>query len=60
MPETDIVDSIMQYESGEMDQEEMIAFFQRIINNGMVWHLQGSYGRTAAAFIQRGFCTRAA
>lgn len=50
------VDDIMRYENGEMDEAETIAFFQGMIDTGFVWQLQGSYGRTAAALIDTGFC----
>lgn len=52
----DIVDEIISYENGEMTQEEGIAFFQKIIDNGMVWTLQGFYGRTAERLIEAGHC----
>lgn len=51
------VDDIIAFESGEMDQEAVIAFFQRIVDSGVVWQLQGSYGRTARALIEAGDVT---
>lgn len=54
-----IVNKIMKYEGGEMSEEETIDFFQELINNGMAWTLQGSYGRTAKALIEAGQCTPA-
>lgn len=54
----DIVDKIIAYESGELDEAETIEFFQQLINTGMAWQLQGSYGRTAMALINAGECTR--
>jgi hypothetical protein len=53
----DTVDKIMAYESGEMSDEEIISFFQELINSGLVWNLQGSYGRTAKQLIDAGICT---
>jgi hypothetical protein len=53
---TDIID----YESGEMDQEDMAEFFQGMINSGVVWQLQGHYGRTAMVLIEAGVCMTAA
>lgn len=50
------VDFIMQYESGECDDQEIIDGFQAMINDGTVWHLQGSYQRTACALIENGHC----
>ena len=53
----DLTDKIIAYESGEMvKQEELVAFFQELIDSGMVWKLQGHYGRTAKALIQGNLC----
>lgn len=51
------VDEIMRYEGGEMSQDEIIEFFQKLIDSGMCWKLQGHYGRTAKNLIESGFCT---
>ena len=51
------INDIMSYENGEMEEEEMIEFFQGLINNGMAWTLQGSYGRMAMRLVEDGFCT---
>lgn len=56
----DIVDKIMAFESGEMDYEETISFFQELIDDGTAWTLQGSYGRAAESLIAGGQCTRPA
>lgn len=53
------VDDIIRYESGEMTEDEMIEFFQGLIDSGMCWRLQGHYGRTAQALIAGGYCTAA-
>ena len=52
----DDVADIMAWESGEMDQEQTVAFFQRIIDSGLAWQLQGCYGRTAVRLIEAGHC----
>ncbi len=52
-----LVDQIIRYENGSMEEKEMISFFQDLINNGMAWSLQGHYGRTAMALIEEGYCT---
>jgi hypothetical protein len=44
-------------ESGEMEDEKAIEFFQHLIDTGIAWSLQGHYGRTAAALIESGACT---
>lgn len=51
----DIVDSIISYESGEMDTPTMIRFFAELVRTGQAWSLQGSYGRGAKALIDAGF-----
>ena len=52
-----ITDQIIAYETGELDEEEVINLFQELINNGMAWTLQGSYGRTAMDFLKAGIIT---
>lgn len=47
---------IMRYENGEMEFEEQVEFFQDLISDGTVWHLQGSYQRAALNLIEQGYC----
>ncbi len=54
----DIVDKVIAYEDGTLDEQATIAFFQELIDSGWVWQLQGRYGRTAASLIEAGLCTR--
>lgn len=53
---SDIVGKIMDWESGEMTDEQEVEFFQELIDNGMAWSLQGVYGRTAQGLIDAGLC----
>lgn len=39
-----MLDDIIAYESGVLDEEATIDLFQRLIDNGMAWSLQGHYG----------------
>jgi hypothetical protein len=51
------LDQIIAYESCELDQDEVIELFQGLIDSGLAWQLQGSYGRTAVSLIKAGYCT---
>jgi hypothetical protein len=53
----DYLSSIMEYEQGELDEDGIIDLFQFLVDTGMVWSLQGSYGRMAAALIEAGYVT---
>jgi hypothetical protein len=46
----------MEYESGMLPKAEAIELFQRLINTGIAWQLQGHYGRTAMKLLDRGLC----
>lgn len=43
------------YEPSEETAQEA---WQRLIDTGTVWHLQGWFGRQAVALIEAGVCTR--
>lgn len=51
------ISQIIAFENGELDEEKTVELFQGLIDNGMAWKLQGSYGRTAMALIENGSCT---
>ena len=48
------VEKFISYESGTMSDEEVIIFFQELVDSGIVWKLQGSYGRMAESLIEQG------
>ncbi len=53
----DAVGFIIELESGGIDSEErLIAGFQPMIDSGVVWVLQGCYGRLARQLIENGLC----
>jgi hypothetical protein len=37
-------------------EEETVRAYQRLIDSGQAWHLEGSVGRTAMDLIERGEC----
>jgi hypothetical protein len=45
---------LIAYEQGELDHEETVDLFQEMIDSGVVWELQGSYGREANALLEAG------
>ena len=49
-----LIDAMMRFESGEMSNEQAVHFFQSLVDSGMINHLQGVYGRTAQALLDRG------
>jgi hypothetical protein len=51
-----MINQIIAYEQGELDEEGIIDMFQQLINSGLAWEMQGSYGRTAKALIDAGYC----
>lgn len=53
----DSVGFIIDLEAGILGGDEIIEGFQHLIDSGLAWSLQGSYGRTAQALIEQGLCT---
>jgi hypothetical protein len=52
----DIFDALIAFEDGTLEEKDVPVLFQRLIDDGTVWRLQGSYGRLAQALIQDGLC----
>ena len=55
-PRFNLIAAVNAYESGDMTAAEAIDFFQHLIDTGLAWQLQGSYGRTARTLIANGDC----
>lgn len=53
----DTVGAIIAYESGELDFDASVELFQHLVDSGLAWQLQGSYGRTASELIRQGLIT---
>lgn len=51
---SDLTSKIIAYENGELTEEQTIEFFQYLVDSGMAWELQGSYGRTALRLAHDG------
>ena len=45
---------IIRYEEGTISEENYYRLFQALVDTGMAWELQGSYGRQAALMIEEG------
>jgi len=54
LKDRDLVDKIMEFEMGLMDEEAILDLFQELVDTGMAWSLQGSYGRMAKSLIDQG------
>ena len=53
----DIFEAVMICEGvHEADEETEIAAWQLLIDSGLVWQLQGYFGRTARDLIEAGIC----
>lgn len=50
-----LLNGIIDYENGELSEEETIALFQELHDTGLAYELQGHYGRTAQAMIEQGY-----
>ena len=54
----DLVDKIMKWEDGQMTDTEIIEFFSELVKTGLVWTLQGNYGRMATRLIDAGYINK--
>ncbi len=50
----DVVGQIMAFENGELDNGEVFALFQFLLDSGMIHSLQGSYQRMAEDLLLAG------
>jgi len=50
----EIVEGIIEAES----EEQIIDAWQKLIDTGICWKLQGWFGRTAQSLIEAGVCTQ--
>ena len=50
----EMIEDIVRYESGEMDEEQEIEFFQALLDTGIIFSLQGHYQRQMDRMIENG------
>jgi len=48
---SNFIGDMMDYESGTLSDLQTLELFAHLIKTGLVWNLQGSYGRSANALI---------
>lgn len=53
----DTVDLIMKYEQGDMTTDEIVEFYQHLVDTGTIRGLQGHYQRTARQLMRDGLLT---
>ena len=50
----DLSTRITEYEKGELNNDQTIELFQELLDSGIVWNLQGHYGRLAYQLLEAG------
>ena len=51
----ELTQQLTEHEQGNLDESETINLFQHLIDSGLVWKLQGHYGRFANELLQAGY-----
>ncbi len=49
-----LTERIIEYEQGELNQDQTIQLFQELFDSGLVWNLQGHYGRLCYQLLEAG------
>lgn len=49
-----IMNQLIQYEQNRLTIEETKQLFQKLVDTGLAWKLQGHYGRRAEAMLEEG------
>ena len=49
-----LTEKIVAYEKGDLTEQQTIAFFQEMLDTGLIWELQGHYGRAAEWLLELG------
>ena len=53
----DLTERIVEYENGQLDQQQTIQLFQELVDSGLIMQLQGHYGRLAFQLMEAGLIT---
>lgn len=59
MVEKGVIDKIIEYEQGNLDNHQVLNLFSTLIKSGLCYTLQGHYGRIAEALIAEGYLDKA-
>ena len=49
---SDLLSQLVDYEEGILEENDVLALFKRLVDTGLAWELQGSYGRTAMKLLE--------
>ena len=47
-----LTERIVEYENGQLDQQQTIQLFQELVDSGLIMQLQGHYGRLAFQLME--------
>ncbi len=53
----ELIDLLLAWTDGKLSEEGVIGLFQRLIDSGLAWELEGHIGRCAHDLIMSGHCT---
>jgi len=53
-----LTEMLAEYESGNLDNDQTIKLFQELYDSGLVWNLQGHYGRLAYQMLEAGLISQ--
>lgn len=58
LAEESLSDLMLGWEQGELSQGKEMELFQRLVDSGLAWSLQGMYGRRAKEMLEAGLIDR--
>jgi hypothetical protein len=53
-----VLTHVIDYENGDIEYEKFLVLFQYLVDTGLAWQFQGSYGRTAISLIDEGLISK--